>query len=145
MKSQLSRNESVSRPNFYYSFIGAESPYRHLDFSLLIPSQLPTPSNLEKWRSSLESIPKHQLLPYLGPSNSVRHGRRRLVPVAGDHHGRPYQVWSLTQLCSIFFLYKANDLSGRLINDPHRGGLCSILMYLEGLFELTRHPSRALD
>ena len=104
-----------------------------------------TPSNLEKWRSSLESITKHQLLPYLGPSNSVRHGRRRLVPVAGDHHGRPYQVWSLTQLCSIFFLYKANDLSGRLINDPHRGGLCSILMYLEGLFELTRPPSRALD
>ena len=65
------------------------------------------------------------------------------------------QVSSLTQFFSVFFLWKLIDLPGGQINDPSSGKHYSLPFLpatpsspsrtLEGLFELTRRPSRALD
>ena len=65
------------------------------------------------------------------------------------------QVWPLTQLFSVSFLWKLIDLPGGQINDPSSGKHYSLPFLpatpsspsrtLEGLFELTRRPSRALD
>ena len=65
------------------------------------------------------------------------------------------QVWPLTQFFSVSFLWKLIDLPGGQINDPSSGKHhslpflpatpSSLSRTLEGLFELTRHPSRALD
>ena len=66
-----------------------------------------------------------------------------------------YQVWPLTQFFSVSFLRKLIDLPGGQINDPSSGKHYSLPFLpatpsspsrtLEGLFELTRRPSRALD
>ena len=68
---------------------------------------------------------------------------------------RVQQVWPLTQFFSVSFWWKLIDLPGGQINDPSSGKHCSLLFLpatpsspsrtLEGLFELTRRPSRALD
>ena len=65
------------------------------------------------------------------------------------------QVWPLTQFFSVSFLCKTIDLPGGQINDPSSGKHYSLPFLpatpsspsrtLEGLFELTRRPSRALD
>ena len=65
------------------------------------------------------------------------------------------QVWPLSQFLSVSFLWKLIDLPGEQINDPSSGKNYSLPFppatpsspsrTLEGLFELTRRPSRALD
>ena len=65
------------------------------------------------------------------------------------------QVWPLTQFFLFPFCKKIIDLPGGKINDPSLGKHYSLLFLpatpsslswtLEGLFELTRRPSRALD
>ena len=76
------------------------------------------------------------------------------VPDVPQHPGRP-QVWTLTQFFSVTFLWKLIDLPGGQINDPSSGKHYSLPFLpatpssasrtLEGLFELTQRPSRALD
>ena len=67
-----------------------------------------------------------------------------------------YQVWTLIQYFYVpFFVKKIIDLPGGQINDPWLGKHYSLMFLpatpsspsrtLEGLFELTRPPSRALD
>ena len=66
-----------------------------------------------------------------------------------------HQVWSLTQFFSVSFLWKIINLPGGQINDPSSGKHFSLPFLpatpsspsrtLEGLFELTWRPSRALD
>ena len=68
-------------------------------------------------------------------------------------HTTMNQVWPLTQYFSVSFLRKLIDLPGGQINDPSSGKQYSLPFLpatpsspswtLEGLFELTRCPSRA--
>ena len=69
--------------------------------------------------------------------------------------GKSHKVWQLTQFFSVSFLSKLIDLLGGQITDPQSGKHYSLPFLLatplspsrtlEGLFELTRRPSRALD
>ena len=87
-------------------------------------------------QSSLRSGPGLQWEPY-GPTQAY------------------LQVWPLTQFFSVSFLYKIIDFPGGQINDPSSGKYfslpflpatpLSLSQTLEGFFELTRRPSRALD
>ena len=74
---------------------------------------------------------------------------------AGLQYYTWYQVWPLTQFYSVSFLWKIIDLPGGQINDPSSGKHYSLPFLpatpsspsrtLEGLFELKRCPSRALN
>ena len=69
--------------------------------------------------------------------------------------GKSHKVWQLTQFFSVSFLSKLIDLLGGQITDPQSGKHYSLPFLLatplspsrtlEGLFELTQRPSRALD
>ena len=80
--------------------------------------------------------------------------KKRLKRIHFGHHSWSTQVCPLTQFYALSFLLKIIDLPGGQINDPFSGKHYSLPFLpatpsfpsrtIEGLFELTRRPSRAL-